>query len=102
MNLDMEARLSMEQDLRRALRNNEFELYYQPQVDLRTGKIVSAEALLRWHHPERGLVQPDAFIPVAEDSGLIVAIGRWVIRTASHQAKLGRASCRQECGDRWW
>lgn len=95
MNLDMEARLSMEQDLRRALRNNEFELYYQPQVDLRTGKIVSAEALLRWHHPERGLVQPDAFIPVAEDSGLIVAIGRWVIRTASQQAKSIQKSLRE-------
>lgn len=95
MNLDMEARLGMEQDLRRALRNNEFELYYQPQVDLRTGEIVSAEALLRWHHPERGLVEPDAFIPVAEDSGLIVPIGRWVIRTASQQAKSIQKSLRQ-------
>ena len=95
MNLDMEARLSMEQDLRRALRNNEFELYYQPQVDLRTGEIVSAEALLRWHHPERGLVEPDAFIPVAEDSGLIVPIGRWVIRAASQQAKSIQKSLKQ-------
>lgn len=95
MNLDMEARLSMEQDLRRALRNNEFELYYQPQVDLRTGEIVSAEALLRWHHPERGLVNPESFIPVAEDSGLIVPIGRWVIRTASQQAKSIHKSLRK-------
>jgi diguanylate cyclase (GGDEF)-like protein/PAS domain S-box-containing protein len=87
MNLEVESRLNLERDLRLAIRNNEFELYYQPQIDLRTGKIVCAEALLRWHHPERGLVEPDDFIPVAEESGLIVPIGRWVIRTACQQAK---------------
>ncbi|MDQ2078023.1 EAL domain-containing protein [Marinimicrobium sp. ABcell2] len=87
MNLEVESRLNLERDLRQAIRNNEFELYYQPQIDMRSGEIVSAEALIRWHHPERGLVQPDDFIPVAEDSGLIVPIGRWVIRTACQQAK---------------
>src|SRR5690606_6879647 len=87
MNAQVEQRLALESDLRQALKNQEFELYYQPIIDLRSGKIVSAEALLRWHHPCRGLVSPQDFIPVAEDSGLIVPIGKWVVRTACQQAK---------------
>lgn len=87
MNAQVEQRLALESDLRQALKNQEFELYYQPIIDLRSGKIVSAEALLRWHHPSRGLVSPQDFIPVAEDSGLIVPIGKWVVRTACQQAK---------------
>jgi diguanylate cyclase (GGDEF)-like protein/PAS domain S-box-containing protein len=79
--------LLIENALRRALERGQFELHYQPQVSLTTGRTVGAEALLRWHHPELGWISPAEFIPVAESSGMIVAIGEWVIRTAAHDAK---------------
>jgi diguanylate cyclase (GGDEF)-like protein/PAS domain S-box-containing protein len=76
------ARLELESDLRRAVDNQEFVLYYQPKVSLKTGKIVGAEALIRWRHPTRGIVTPDQFIPLAEETGMIVPIGLWVLRDA--------------------
>ncbi|PJI98078.1 PAS domain S-box-containing protein/diguanylate cyclase (GGDEF)-like protein [Acidovorax sp. 69] len=88
---DLEARtaraLQIENALRRALERQQFELHYQPQVSLATRQVVGAEALLRWHHPELGMVSPAEFIPVAESSGMIVAIGEWVLHTAVHDAK---------------
>jgi diguanylate cyclase (GGDEF)-like protein len=82
MHRDALARLQLETDLRRALGNGEFQLVYQPIVRCSTGRITGVEALLRWHHPERGVVAPADFISVAEDTGLIVAIGAWVLKEA--------------------
>ncbi len=73
--------------LAQALRQSEFVLHYQPQVDLRTGKVIGAEALLRWQHPERGLLSPDHIIPLAEQTGVIVELGEWVLKTACEQLK---------------
>jgi len=76
------ARLELESDLRRAIDNREFVLYYQPKVSLKTDKIVGVEALIRWRHPQRGIVPPDQFISLAEETGMIVPIGLWVLREA--------------------
>jgi len=86
MNQRARARIELERDLRRALANGEFELHYQPIVNLQDHKIVAFEALVRWRHPERGLIHPAKFIPVAEDMGLIVDLGEWVLRTACAEA----------------
>jgi diguanylate cyclase (GGDEF)-like protein/PAS domain S-box-containing protein len=87
MNARVRVRLRLETDLRRAIERHELELHYQPQIDVSTGKIIGVEALLRWHHPVEGLVMPLDFIPIAEDAGLIVSIGEWVLNTAVAQAR---------------
>jgi len=87
MNVRAVERQSMEEDLRRAIERHEFAVHYQPIINLKSGDITGAEALLRWTHPTRGAVAPDVFIPVAEDSGLIVPIGAWVLREACAQAR---------------
>jgi len=86
MDKDVGERLRLSNDLRLALARNEFVLHYQPQIDLRTQEVIGAEALIRWQHPELGLLAPGRFIGIAEDTGLIVPIGEWVIRMACHQA----------------
>ena len=87
MNVRAAERQSIEENLRRALERREFELHYQPKIDLRTGAISGAEALIRWSHPVRGSVPPAQFIAIAEDSGLILPLGNWVLREACRQAR---------------
>src|SRR5439155_24534689 len=87
MNADAVEQLIMSNSLRLALAQPEFLLHYQPRIELASGRITGVEALIRWQHPERGLVSPAHFIPLAEETGLIGAIGEWVLRTACKQAK---------------
>jgi cyclic di-GMP phosphodiesterase Gmr len=86
MNRKISEYMWLDTNLRRALEENQFELYYQPKIALSSGKVESVEALIRWNHPERGMVSPGVFIPYAEESGLIVPLGRWVMETAAKQA----------------
>jgi len=90
MSATLQARLKLESDLHQALARHELELHYQPRVDFLSGTVIGYEALLRWHHPEDGLVMPGTFIPIAEDSGLIMPIGEWVIHEACQQMKRWR------------
>jgi diguanylate cyclase (GGDEF)-like protein len=87
MNVRAVERQSTEANLRRALERQEFMLHYQPKINLHSGAIVGVEALVRWQHPQRGLLEPAQFVPIAEDSGLILPIGRWVLREACRQAR---------------
>ena len=78
-------RLQLETDLRKAIQHNEFVLHYQPIVELETETIVGVEALIRWHHPTKGLISPDQFVPIAEETGFILKLGRWALKEACHQ-----------------
>jgi diguanylate cyclase (GGDEF)-like protein/PAS domain S-box-containing protein len=92
MNAGAGERLALESRLRRALEREEFVLHYQPQIDARTGRTMGAEALVRWQHPDMGLVTPKDFIPLAEETGLIVPIGDWIMRAACLQARAWQES----------
>jgi diguanylate cyclase (GGDEF) domain len=88
MRVQVMTRLQLETDLRRAIERQEFQLYYQPIISLETGKVAGFEALIRWHHPQRGLVPPAEFIPVAEETDLILPLSQWIIREACLQLKV--------------
>lgn len=81
-------RIRIEQDLKSALDNNEFEVYYQPKINAKTRQVTGAEALVRWHHPTDGKISPEVFVPVAEEAGLIIEIGEWILRTACRQTHM--------------
>jgi len=87
MNEQLSARIALTNDMRHAIAREEFELYYQPQVDLASGKIIGLEALVRWNHPVQGFLAPVKFIPLAEESGLIMPLGNWILKRAMLQAK---------------
>lgn len=90
MNVELTRQLALEGELRQALQQNQFQLYFQPQMDLKENRLTGYEALLRWVHPQKGFIPPSEFIPVAEDSGLILPIGEWVLRTACEHIRLFR------------
>jgi diguanylate cyclase (GGDEF)-like protein len=90
MDADAERQFDLLRDLRKALANKEMELLYQPKIDVKSGKVTGAEALLRWKHPTRGIILPNVFIPIAERFGLVVAIGNWVIEDACRQSRAWR------------
>ena len=94
MDARVQARRALELDLRKAITNGEFELVYQPLIDMRTNHVSGFEALLRWQHPLRGTIHPADFIPIAEETGLIVPIGEWVLRTACAEAATWPADVR--------
>ncbi|ANB64124.1 diguanylate cyclase domain protein [Anoxybacillus sp. B7M1] len=88
MNRTIYEKIHMERELRKALEAEEFELHYQPQIQLQTGKVIGIEALIRWKHREKGMISPNAFIPIAEETGFIISINEWVMETACRQTKL--------------
>jgi diguanylate cyclase (GGDEF)-like protein len=92
MNAAASARLELERGLRRAMENEEFELYYQPKVHVKSGKVIAMEALVRWRHPQKGIISPTEFIPLAEEMGLIIPLGAWVLLTACRQNKMWQAT----------
>jgi predicted signal transduction protein with EAL and GGDEF domain len=96
LNQNLFDRLKLRADLQRAIENSEFELYYQPQVQASALELAGMEALLRWHHPERGMVPPDEFIPMAEGTGQIVVLSEWVLRTACQDARRLQLSSQTE------
>jgi diguanylate cyclase (GGDEF)-like protein len=92
MNTRAVERHAVEEGLHLALKRRQFEMYYQSKIDLDTGALIGVEALIRWHHPERGLMLPAQFIPIAEECGLIVKVGRWVLRESCRQARAWQAA----------
>jgi diguanylate cyclase (GGDEF)-like protein len=99
MQMVAQRRMQLANDMRGALAGGQFEVYYQPIIDLATGKVAKAEALLRWHHPERGMISPVLFIAIAEETGLISEIGDWVFKEAAQMARRWCASCQAPASD---